>query len=389
MQGQLPERLASQLECFLRVIEAVDKEVRALTQHVSQAAPAVLPRGLGQLTHEIIELEIRDWHRLANRRQVGSYAGLTGGVSGSGEQSRDLSITKAGNRRLSVALIECAWRLVSPAGLLAGKEVAASAVESQSGKASVQAGHCGLCPAVAGRPMEMEDGQGHSRALGLGHGLSPGLAAGLSVSATRLVQPSWQNRRPRRCLNPGMHYVPIALPFFVLFWLLFGFLVVLIQIGILQYVFESMGVSRRYMFSLLVLCLLGSYVNISVAELPGEQVRSGQIVDFFGMEYVVPVLVARPGTVIAVNVGGAVIPFLLSLYLMGKHRLYVSSPLAVAIVAVVVHHMARGAGRRDCRADLHPAAGCSGGGRVPVPLAGGAAGLHCRQPRNADRSRPA
>jgi transposase len=32
---------------------------------------------------------------------VGSYAGLTGGVSGSGESSADLSITKAGNRRLT------------------------------------------------------------------------------------------------------------------------------------------------------------------------------------------------------------------------------------------------------------------------------------------------
>ena len=44
---------------------------------------------------------------------MGSYAGLTGGVSGSGEQSRDLSITKAGNRRLSTALVECAWRLLA------------------------------------------------------------------------------------------------------------------------------------------------------------------------------------------------------------------------------------------------------------------------------------
>jgi transposase len=43
---------------------------------------------------------------------VGSYSGLTGGVSGSGEASADLSITKAGNRRLSTCLIECAWRLV-------------------------------------------------------------------------------------------------------------------------------------------------------------------------------------------------------------------------------------------------------------------------------------
>ena len=56
-----------------------------------------------------------------------------------------------------------------------------------------------------------------------------------------------------------MHYIPIALPFFLAFWCLFGLLVVLVQIGILQYVFESMGVNRRYMFSLLVFCLLGSY----------------------------------------------------------------------------------------------------------------------------------
>jgi len=108
----LPGWLVSQLECFKRVIEAVEKEVRALTKQVSQAAPASLPRGLGPLTHEIIEREIKDWHHFRNRRQVGSYAGLTGGVSGTGEHSADLSITKAGNRRLSACLIECSWRMV-------------------------------------------------------------------------------------------------------------------------------------------------------------------------------------------------------------------------------------------------------------------------------------
>jgi transposase len=55
---------------------------------------------------------MKDWANFKNRRQVGSYSGLTGGVSASGEQSADLSITKAGNRRLSSCLIECAWRLV-------------------------------------------------------------------------------------------------------------------------------------------------------------------------------------------------------------------------------------------------------------------------------------
>src|SRR5260370_8982056 len=67
---------------------------------------------MGAFTHEVLEREIKGWKLFKNRRQVGSYSGLTGGVSGSGEQSAELSITKAGNRRLSVCLIECAWRMV-------------------------------------------------------------------------------------------------------------------------------------------------------------------------------------------------------------------------------------------------------------------------------------
>src|SRR5262249_18608327 len=55
---------------------------------------------------------VKDWTRYKNRRQIGSYSGLTGGVSSSGEQHADLSITKAGNRRLSSCLVECAWRLL-------------------------------------------------------------------------------------------------------------------------------------------------------------------------------------------------------------------------------------------------------------------------------------
>jgi transposase len=112
LQTQLPPWLLAALETYQRVIEFVDQEVRALGVHIAQQAPASLPKGMGALTHEVMEREIKDWNHFKNRRQVGSYSGLTGGVSGSGEQSADLSITKAGNRRLSICLIECAWRLV-------------------------------------------------------------------------------------------------------------------------------------------------------------------------------------------------------------------------------------------------------------------------------------
>ena len=155
-----------------------------------------------------------------------------------------------------------------------------------------------------------------------------------------IIAQTWQRMETEPSLVRVMQYIPIGWPFLLAFWLLFGLVVVLIQIGILEYVFESMGVNRRYMFSLLVGCLLGSYINIPVAELPAEPVRSGQIVDFYGVQYVVPVVINRPGTVVAFNLGGAVIPCILSMYLVLKHRLFGESLLAVGIVAVAVHFMA-------------------------------------------------
>lgn len=112
LRDQLPAGLVEPLETFRRVIVQVEGEVQVLSQRVAQAAPAHLPKGLGALTHEVLEGEMKDWNNFQNRRQVGSYSGLTGGVSGSGEQSADLSITKAGNRRLSTCLVESAWRMV-------------------------------------------------------------------------------------------------------------------------------------------------------------------------------------------------------------------------------------------------------------------------------------
>jgi len=141
-------------------------------------------------------------------------------------------------------------------------------------------------------------------------------------------------------LARNMHYVPFALPFFLAFWVLFAFVIALIEIGVLQYVFVTMGVSRRYMFTLLILSLLGSYINIPVARLPSEPVHSARVIQYFGMEWVVPMMVNSPGTVVAVNVGGAIIPTALSLYLIFRHRLFLLAPVAVAIVTVIIHLMA-------------------------------------------------
>jgi uncharacterized membrane protein len=55
---------------------------------------------------------------------------------------------------------------------------------------------------------------------------------------------------------------------------------------------------------------------------------------------VVPVVIDWPGTVVAVNVGGALIPGLTSLYLFIKHHLWVRGLLAIACVAALCHQLA-------------------------------------------------
>jgi len=137
-----------------------------------------------------------------------------------------------------------------------------------------------------------------------------------------------------------LHYFPLALPFVLGLFLLMGVLIALIEVGILEYAYTKIGVDRRALFVVLLLSLLGSYVNIPVAHLPDEQVITGRVITHFGMRYIIPLVQEWPGTVIAVNVGGAVVPTLLSLYLLYRHRLYVSGLVGVVIVAVVVHWLA-------------------------------------------------
>jgi uncharacterized membrane protein len=138
----------------------------------------------------------------------------------------------------------------------------------------------------------------------------------------------------------GLHFFPLASPFILGLLFLFGLLVALIEIGIIGYAYERVGVHRRYVFVILLLSLLGSYVNIPAAEFPAERVVSGQEVTYFGMRYVIPVVHEWPGTVLAVNVGGAVIPTLLSLYLLVKTGLYGRALIAVAVMTAVAHALA-------------------------------------------------
>jgi len=144
-----------------------------------------------------------------------------------------------------------------------------------------------------------------------------------------------------------LHYLPISPPFFLILVGIFFVVAALVWVRALRYAYMRLGVSSGAALLLLLGSLIGSYFNIPVTELPGQRVLAGQEIEFFGIRYVVPVEVEWPGTVIALNVGGAVIPTLLSLYLLVKNQLWVRGLLATAGVALVCHllaHPVRGLG---------------------------------------------
>jgi uncharacterized membrane protein len=136
-------------------------------------------------------------------------------------------------------------------------------------------------------------------------------------------------------------YLPITAPFFIVLAGLFVLLVILIEVNILRYAYTRLGVSSGTAYLLLLASLFGSYVNIPVWEFPEQAARTAaEVVTYYGMNYVVPVVEQLPGTVVAVNIGGAVIPTALSFYLLAKNALWLPGIMTTAVVTAVVHWMA-------------------------------------------------
>jgi uncharacterized membrane protein len=138
-----------------------------------------------------------------------------------------------------------------------------------------------------------------------------------------------------------LQYFPLTLPYLLILWGLLAVMVGLVALRLLRYASETMRIRESSLILILALSLLGSHINIPVAHLPAQRTVTAGEITFFGMTYVVPMVRETGGTVLAVNVGGAVIPILLSLYLLVRHHLYLLSLVATAFVAAVCHFLSR------------------------------------------------
>lgn len=102
--------------------------------------------------------------------------------------------------------------------------------------------------------------------------------------------------------------------------LVLALVVAFVELELIEYAYARAGVPARWVFAALLLSIVGSRIDVPLRTLPAADGRS---------------------TLLAVNVGGAVIPVVLALWMLAAHGAWVRGGIAVALVAVVVHAIAR------------------------------------------------
>jgi uncharacterized membrane protein len=117
------------------------------------------------------------------------------------------------------------------------------------------------------------------------------------------------------------------------------FLIAMLEVGIIESAYQKLGMSHRAVTLLLLLSIFGSYINIPVATISSPPIVHHHHV--YNLSYI-PALLPNPDdTIIAVNLGGAVIPVLLSAYLLMRVGGVAPAFIATVVVALLVHHFAR------------------------------------------------
>lgn len=117
----------------------------------------------------------------------------------------------------------------------------------------------------------------------------------------------------------------------LVFIFLLGFLLAFVQLGLLTIAFDKLGLSQSSAFLLLFISLMGSMINLPVtriqADAPAAEIEA-QIKRLW--HYPRPEFTGT--TLIALNVGGGLIPILFSLYLIQLHHLN----LFLVIMAITI-----------------------------------------------------
>jgi uncharacterized membrane protein len=121
-----------------------------------------------------------------------------------------------------------------------------------------------------------------------------------------------------------------------------GFLITLVQLNIITVALEKLGLSRDTAFLLLASTLVGSLINVPLFSIKTRGVGSESPQEEIPAYFRPPPMHPAGKTVIAVNVGGCLIPVIFSIYLLARSALSASeASIAVATVAWVAYLFSR------------------------------------------------
>jgi len=136
-------------------------------------------------------------------------------------------------------------------------------------------------------------------------------------------------------------FAPFLAFYAIIFFFLLAFFFVLLEIHVINYAFVALGLPPEMAFTALLVSLIGSYINIPITRVASGQPHQAEVVRSFGIRYRVPTRYVTDSTIVAVNVGGAIVPVFISIYLlMQMPSIFVPALIGVAIVTVIVHRFA-------------------------------------------------
>lgn len=123
--------------------------------------------------------------------------------------------------------------------------------------------------------------------------------------------------------------------------LLLVIVIALVEVGALTYAYQRLGIDQQGAEGLLFGSVIGAWINVPIARFRGQIEHTDTVVRYFGVRHVIPALVRNGQTVLAVNVGGALIPAGLAAYLIVHAHLGWRALIAVLVVAAIVNRIAR------------------------------------------------
>ncbi len=139
-------------------------------------------------------------------------------------------------------------------------------------------------------------------------------------------------------------YNPISMLFTMILAFLLFFVVGFLFLNIISTAFTKIGFTWQHAFMLLLASLLGSGINIPITNMQcSSPVATQRLVRAFGITYKIPVVEEMScNTLLAVNVGGAVIPALISILLLIQFPAAVRYAIVgIAFVALLTNRVAR------------------------------------------------